>query len=263
MGGMGQTITEPRAGCRHGAHETCGVCLTPGAVLLVQAALAARPLDEGPGPKSELPDMATIEARYKDLLERLGVSGHEGAIAEIEALRRSAGLGEQQEEPADTDAPTPEERAWIDRQSVSFRARLDLFSEAMARRVVRDEMAKEADPGQPPKAKDVHILGGAVVMTEPGACEGATLTYLEPDGTERSVNLRLRPVAERLFVVQSDHQAAVREAVNAEIEVIAAKVESDEGEHLVWRYSEDRRTDVLDTEASMKALAEAIRGRKR
>ena len=47
--------------------------------------------DENP-PSKLLPPLATVEARYKDLLNRLGVQGHEGAIAEIESLRNIAGL---------------------------------------------------------------------------------------------------------------------------------------------------------------------------
>lgn len=33
--------------------------------------------------------LATTEARYRDLLNRLGVNGHDGAIAEIDLLRRN------------------------------------------------------------------------------------------------------------------------------------------------------------------------------
>jgi len=36
--------------------------------------------------------LASVEARYKDLLQLLGVQGHDGAIAEIDALRKIAGL---------------------------------------------------------------------------------------------------------------------------------------------------------------------------
>lgn len=36
--------------------------------------------------------ISTVEARYKDLIERLGCNGHDGAIAEIESLRKKAGL---------------------------------------------------------------------------------------------------------------------------------------------------------------------------
>ena len=36
--------------------------------------------------------LETVEARYKDLIERLGCNGHDGAIAEIENLRKKAGL---------------------------------------------------------------------------------------------------------------------------------------------------------------------------
>lgn len=38
-------------------------------------------------PREEALRLHTVEARYKDLLERLGVNGHQGAVAEIEALR--------------------------------------------------------------------------------------------------------------------------------------------------------------------------------
>jgi len=44
------------------------------------------PVYAGPGP------LAEVAACYKDVLDRLGVQGHEGAIAEIETLRRSCGL---------------------------------------------------------------------------------------------------------------------------------------------------------------------------
>lgn len=37
--------------------------------------------------------LETIEARYQDLLNKLGVQGHDGAIAEIAALRKGCGLG--------------------------------------------------------------------------------------------------------------------------------------------------------------------------
>lgn len=36
--------------------------------------------------------LETLSGRYQDLLERLGVNGHDGAIAEIAKLRESAGL---------------------------------------------------------------------------------------------------------------------------------------------------------------------------
>lgn len=36
--------------------------------------------------------LATVEARYKDLLQRLGVQGHDGAVAEIGKLRKAHGL---------------------------------------------------------------------------------------------------------------------------------------------------------------------------
>lgn len=37
----------------------------------------------------------SIEARYRDLLNRLGVNGHDGAIAEIIALRERASLSDK------------------------------------------------------------------------------------------------------------------------------------------------------------------------
>jgi hypothetical protein len=36
--------------------------------------------------------LESVEARYKDLLFRLGVLGHDGAVAEITALRKAANL---------------------------------------------------------------------------------------------------------------------------------------------------------------------------
>ena len=36
--------------------------------------------------------MASTEARYRDLLQRLGVQGHDGAVAEISKLREAHGL---------------------------------------------------------------------------------------------------------------------------------------------------------------------------
>lgn len=36
--------------------------------------------------------LETVEARYKDLMNRLGVQGHDGAVAEIAALRKAASL---------------------------------------------------------------------------------------------------------------------------------------------------------------------------
>lgn len=41
-------------------------------------------LDEAP--------LESVEARYKDLLQRLGVMGHDGAVAEISKLREAHGL---------------------------------------------------------------------------------------------------------------------------------------------------------------------------
>lgn len=41
--------------------------------------------------------LASVENRYADLLDRLGVQGHDGAVAEIEALRVSAGLSSAEE----------------------------------------------------------------------------------------------------------------------------------------------------------------------
>lgn len=37
--------------------------------------------------------LATVEARYADLLQRLGVQGHDGAVTEITALRKGLGAG--------------------------------------------------------------------------------------------------------------------------------------------------------------------------
>lgn len=50
------------------------------------------PPDE-PVPASNAP-LESTEARYRDLLNRLGVQGHDGAVAEIESLR--AGCGRMQ-----------------------------------------------------------------------------------------------------------------------------------------------------------------------
>ncbi len=36
--------------------------------------------------------LRTVEARYKDLLHRLGCCSHDGAVEEIASLRRLAGL---------------------------------------------------------------------------------------------------------------------------------------------------------------------------
>lgn len=41
---------------------------------------------------TEAAPLATVEARYKDLLQRLGVQGHDGAVAEIGKLREAHGL---------------------------------------------------------------------------------------------------------------------------------------------------------------------------
>ena len=41
---------------------------------------------------TERAQLATMEARYKDLLQRLGAQGHDGAVAEISKLREHAGL---------------------------------------------------------------------------------------------------------------------------------------------------------------------------
>lgn len=40
----------------------------------------------------EAAPLATVDARYKDLLQRLGVQGHDGAVAEIGKLREAHGL---------------------------------------------------------------------------------------------------------------------------------------------------------------------------
>jgi hypothetical protein len=42
-----------------------------------------------------LATLEPMEARYADLLARLGVQGHDGAVAEIESLRMAAGLPEE------------------------------------------------------------------------------------------------------------------------------------------------------------------------
>jgi hypothetical protein len=47
------------------------------------------PPDE-PVPASNAP-LESTEARYRDLLNRLGVQGHDGAVAEIESLRAGCG----------------------------------------------------------------------------------------------------------------------------------------------------------------------------
>lgn len=36
--------------------------------------------------------LSTVDARYRDLLQRLGVQGHDGAVAEISKLREAHGL---------------------------------------------------------------------------------------------------------------------------------------------------------------------------
>jgi hypothetical protein len=36
--------------------------------------------------------LKTVDARYRDLLKRLGVNGHDGALSEIEMLREKCGL---------------------------------------------------------------------------------------------------------------------------------------------------------------------------
>ena len=38
------------------------------------------------------PTLESVEARYRDLLNRLGVNGHDGAITEINNLRKIAGF---------------------------------------------------------------------------------------------------------------------------------------------------------------------------
>jgi hypothetical protein len=47
------------------------------------------PPDE-PVPAGKAP-LESTEARYRDLLNRLGVQGHDGAVAEIESLRAGCG----------------------------------------------------------------------------------------------------------------------------------------------------------------------------
>lgn len=41
--------------------------------------------------------LASVESRYRDLLNRLGVQGHDGAIAEIDNLRAATGLDDRKE----------------------------------------------------------------------------------------------------------------------------------------------------------------------
>jgi hypothetical protein len=43
-------------------------------------------------------NLESIESRYKDLLNHLGVQGHCGAVSEIQALRKSADLDKSNEE---------------------------------------------------------------------------------------------------------------------------------------------------------------------
>lgn len=43
--------------------------------------------------------LATVEERYRDLLNRLGMNGHDGAVNEIESLRAKAGLEVVSQEP--------------------------------------------------------------------------------------------------------------------------------------------------------------------
>ncbi len=48
--------------------------------------------DDGPAPVRPRAAKINVEHRYRDLLNRLGVQGHDGAIVEITNLRRNAGL---------------------------------------------------------------------------------------------------------------------------------------------------------------------------
>ncbi len=41
--------------------------------------------------------LASVDNRYKDLLDRLGVNGHEGAIIEIDLLREKCGLNDDRD----------------------------------------------------------------------------------------------------------------------------------------------------------------------
>jgi hypothetical protein len=43
-------------------------------------------------------NLESVESRYKDLLNHLGVQGHCGAVSEIQALRKSAALDKSNEE---------------------------------------------------------------------------------------------------------------------------------------------------------------------
>lgn len=44
--------------------------------------------------ENDEPPLKTVENRYRDLLERLGVNGHDGAIEEIDMLREKCGLND-------------------------------------------------------------------------------------------------------------------------------------------------------------------------
>lgn len=57
----------------------------------------------------EAAPLQTVEARYKDLLQRLGVQGHDGAVAEIGKLREAhdVKVSSGVEAPAKTDAGSP------------------------------------------------------------------------------------------------------------------------------------------------------------
>lgn len=62
--------------------------------------------------------LATAEAKYRDLLKRLGCNGHDGAVAEIEALRKDAGLSDLREHTASPDCwckteLDEESQAWV------------------------------------------------------------------------------------------------------------------------------------------------------
>lgn len=43
----------------------------------------------------ECAPLESVEARYRDLLNRLGVNGHSGAVAEIQRLREKCGLNDE------------------------------------------------------------------------------------------------------------------------------------------------------------------------
>ena len=49
--------------------------------------------------------LRTVEARYKDLLHRLGCCSHDGAVKEIASLRTHAGLDKSNKKLAQRDEP--------------------------------------------------------------------------------------------------------------------------------------------------------------